>query len=727
MTRINTNVSSLVAQKTLSRSNAELSEALTRLSTGLRINVGKDDPAGLIASEALRSDIISTEKAITNSERASQLISTADSALGQVSQLLNDIRGLVSEAANTGALSSDQIEANQLQIDSSLEAIDRIAQITSFQGRKLLDGSLDFLTQGVDNTKVQDLKVDQANFGSLSAIDVSVDIVSQATRGQLDFSFGSVSEDVVLEVGGSNGTEVFNFANGSSIKDIATAVNLVSDSTGIEAIVAEGATQGQITVSSLGLDNDVVLTANEAGFDPGNVQVKFTEGNTTATAVNFSASNGTDPATLDVALRTTAAVQASADVDGDTGTLTAASVNVQQSGANNDLTFTASSAGANGNDIRIVFVDNPDNVETVAYDETNRTLTVGVDSGVTTANEVINLIQSDATVSQHVTVALDSSVETTNTGAGTIVTDIATTSYYTTGGTGDTNNTLNIEAAFAGTAFNGANVHIVNGDGTALGVTSANSVAATRANAIFTGVAASEFDITARRPGAEGNDIQINIATADLGATDAATVDVSGSIITLTLNSNGSGTSNLSTVAAAFDGNAEARDLVIFNATGTGSTDVAGTSDTKLNLTGGGVVTTSNEERIEYAATGRAAKAALTFAGADNDIVLTAASTGTSFNDVKVAITKDLTSGTATASYDSTNKILTIHTRTDNSTTGQNIVDAVNNSVSEFSAAADTSVETTNTLAGTVSTASNANFANTNNTGGDANTLFIHI
>ncbi|MEX2025929.1 MAG: flagellin, partial [Pirellulaceae bacterium] len=144
MTRINTNVSSLIAQKTLARSNADLQSALTRLSTGLRINVGKDDPAGLIASEALRSDIISVEKAITNSERANQLIATADSALGQVSSLLNDIRGLVSEAANAGALSDDQIAANQLQVDSSLEAIDRISQITSFQGRKLLDGSLDF-------------------------------------------------------------------------------------------------------------------------------------------------------------------------------------------------------------------------------------------------------------------------------------------------------------------------------------------------------------------------------------------------------------------------------------------------------------------------------------------------------------------------------------------------------------------------------------------------------
>ena len=144
MTRINTNVSSLVAQNTLGRSNTALSQALTRLSTGLRINTGKDDPAGLIASENLRSDITSIKKAITNTDRANQVIATSDSALGQVSSLLNDIRGLVTESANKGALSDDQIAANQLQIDSSLEALNRIAQTTTFQGRKLLDGSLDF-------------------------------------------------------------------------------------------------------------------------------------------------------------------------------------------------------------------------------------------------------------------------------------------------------------------------------------------------------------------------------------------------------------------------------------------------------------------------------------------------------------------------------------------------------------------------------------------------------
>ena len=186
MSRINTNVSSLVAQKTLSRSNGDLQTALTRLSTGLRINAGKDDPAGLIASEELRADITSVTKAITNSERAAQLIATADSALGQVSSLLNDIRGLTVEAANSGALSDEQVAANQLQIDSSLEAIDRIAQTTTFQGKTLLDGSLDFqVSAGTGYSTVSELTIDQANLGSTGSIDVEVDISAAATQAGL--------------------------------------------------------------------------------------------------------------------------------------------------------------------------------------------------------------------------------------------------------------------------------------------------------------------------------------------------------------------------------------------------------------------------------------------------------------------------------------------------------------------------------------------------------------
>lgn len=250
MSRINTNVSSMIAQNTLARSNSQLQTALNRLSTGLRINSGKDDPAGLIGSENLRRDITATRRAIGNSERAGHMIATADSALGQVSNLLNDIRGLIVEAANSGVLSTEQIAANQLQVDSSLEAIDRIAKTTTFQGRSLLDGSLDFQVtaggvNGVGLDTVRDLRINVANLGTLGTLDVEVNIVNAAEQAELTvganaFTNNALNDDLVIKLAGTDGAEVFTFQSGATRDDVINAINLVSDATGVEAVNNNG-------------------------------------------------------------------------------------------------------------------------------------------------------------------------------------------------------------------------------------------------------------------------------------------------------------------------------------------------------------------------------------------------------------------------------------------------------------------------------------------------------
>ena len=264
MTRINTNVSSLIAQKTLARSNADLQTALNRLSTGLRINTGKDDPAGLIASENLRRDITTVEKAISNSERANQLIATADSALGQVSNLLNDIRGLVTEAANSGALSDEQIAANQLQVDSSLEAIDRIAQVTTFQGRKLLDGNLDFVTTaGAGFSTVQDLNIDQANLGTAGSIAVSVDIQAAATQASITSNFNARGAFAITD-----GTTTLNF-EATRADDTATAltVTIASNATTTSGNV-DASFSGDTLTLTFDTDNNAVTAAQiQAAID----------------------------------------------------------------------------------------------------------------------------------------------------------------------------------------------------------------------------------------------------------------------------------------------------------------------------------------------------------------------------------------------------------------------------------------------------------------------------
>ena len=264
MTRINTNISALSAQKSLAKSQASLQSALTRLSTGLRINTGKDDPAGLIASEILRSDITSVGRAISNSERANQVIATADSALGQVSALLNDIRGLVTEAANEGALSAEQISANQLQIDSSLEAINRIAQSTTFQGRKLLDGSLDFqTTAGVFFTDITDLEITQANLGASDSMSVDIRVIDAAEKAEIKMtgSTDTTAQDV-LTLG--MGLDYENAATGTTMTIYNDATSTI---TGINFVDGGGAAPTSVQLDGTNIE----ITTKTAGDTVANV------------------------------------------------------------------------------------------------------------------------------------------------------------------------------------------------------------------------------------------------------------------------------------------------------------------------------------------------------------------------------------------------------------------------------------------------------------------------
>ena len=129
MSRINTNIPALRAIRLLDRNYSDLSLRLERLSTGLRINRGRDDPAGLIASERLRYEIGGLRQAIDNSIRANNVISTAEAALGEVNSLLLDLQALVVEAANNGALTAEEINANQLHSDGLHKQADELDEV----------------------------------------------------------------------------------------------------------------------------------------------------------------------------------------------------------------------------------------------------------------------------------------------------------------------------------------------------------------------------------------------------------------------------------------------------------------------------------------------------------------------------------------------------------------------------------------------------------------------
>ncbi|HBT78551.1 MAG TPA: hypothetical protein DEB39_16885, partial [Planctomycetaceae bacterium] len=280
-----------------------LTDVLTRLSTGLRINSGKDDPAGMIASELLKSDIVATTTAVKNTQQANSMFAVADSALGQISSLLNDIRGLVNEAANAGAMSDEQIAANQLQVDASLDSIDRISKTTNYQGKLLLDGSLGFTTEGVDNSKLESLNIYQANFGTAEQVDVEIRVSKVAESAKLFFNQGGVSEDVVIEVGGNLGSQAFTFKAGASVEDMARQINFLSDSTGVKATVGKEATYGQLLATSAGFNNDINFTAVQAGAAGGNYAIKYVAGNSDKTTYTITPPTAASAGIIEFQLR----------------------------------------------------------------------------------------------------------------------------------------------------------------------------------------------------------------------------------------------------------------------------------------------------------------------------------------------------------------------------------------------------------------------------------------
>jgi len=281
----------LTAQYGLVRTMGDLGSVMTRLSTGLKMNSGKDDPAGLIASELLRAQIAGTTQAIVNTQRANAMISTADGAMAQIGNLLNDIKGLTVEAAQTGTMTQVQLDANQLQVDAALDSIDRIARSTSYAGRKLLDGSLGFETSGLSGD-IRNLKINSANFGNAPTIGVDINVTRAADYARLISNGTGVSVDTSLDIIGSLGSATVNIGAGRSNAEIAEAINRSSDSTGVIAYVEGVAQRGSVILSSAGAGNEIIVTANEVGLDAGNYAFRIVQGATNDARIVQEAKNG---------------------------------------------------------------------------------------------------------------------------------------------------------------------------------------------------------------------------------------------------------------------------------------------------------------------------------------------------------------------------------------------------------------------------------------------------
>ncbi|MCL2639906.1 MAG: flagellin [Phycisphaerales bacterium] len=241
MSRINTNVTSMIAVNTLNRNNVSLQTPLQRLSTGYRINSGKDDPAGLIASEVLRAEQRATAVAIGNAQRADSVIGTAEGALSEVSNLLVSLQGLIGSSANIAGMSQEERDANQLQVDSILNTINRISNSASFEGMKLLNGTFDYTTSGLATTSAfTNMSINSAKVPDGQALSVKVTVLTSAQHAQLNYlgTTSSVASSTNLSIAGNLGTVQLSFISATTLSAIVNSVNQFTDSTGIEAKVS---------------------------------------------------------------------------------------------------------------------------------------------------------------------------------------------------------------------------------------------------------------------------------------------------------------------------------------------------------------------------------------------------------------------------------------------------------------------------------------------------------
>ncbi len=286
MSRINTNIESIRALGRLNQNQGELSLRLERLATGFRINRGKDDPAGLIASETLRSEIRGIQQATKNSQRTINVLTVAEGAMDEVSSLVLELRDLVSSTANESALSPDEVAANQLQIDNILNAITRVANTTEFAGRKLLNGHLAYQVSGQSTAQIANTSLFAARLPDAGTVNVSVAVTAsaeQANIAHVNAGGGSLSATSVLEITGGLGTALVTLQSGTSLSAAALNINQFTSQTGIQATVSGS--------------SGIVLSSVDYGSDEF-VVVESIQGNLFASQGTTAQDDGVDPIVL---------------------------------------------------------------------------------------------------------------------------------------------------------------------------------------------------------------------------------------------------------------------------------------------------------------------------------------------------------------------------------------------------------------------------------------------
>ena len=212
MLGINSNINSLVAQQNLNGSQSALSQAITRLSSGKRINSAADDAAGLAISTRMQTQINGLNQGVSNANDGVSMIQTASSALSSLTSSLQRIRQLAVQAS-TGTLSSSDQAALQQEVSAQISEVNRIASQTTYNGTNILDGSAGNVTFQVG-----------ANVGQTISLNLSQSMSAAKIGGGL-VQTGQTVGTIAVSL---DSTGVYTSAASPAI----TAVNVLSDGKG---------------------------------------------------------------------------------------------------------------------------------------------------------------------------------------------------------------------------------------------------------------------------------------------------------------------------------------------------------------------------------------------------------------------------------------------------------------------------------------------------------------
>jgi len=268
---IHSQTSSINASRFVNQTQRNLSDALQRLSSGLKVNQGREGPAALIISEFLRSQMFGIERSMRNTQEASNVLAIAEGGLSEISGQLVQMRSLALHALNTGVTSPAQISANQAQINANLGTISRIANNTRYADQNLLNGTKAIAFAADDAAGILDLGATRLQEiadrqGQSISVAFAGGAANQAEKAYVETNLAggtTLTTSQRFVISGNRGAVELQFAAGTSIADMAAAINERSAETGITAYAIRGSTELRLVSAEYGAEQWVRVEQKE--------------------------------------------------------------------------------------------------------------------------------------------------------------------------------------------------------------------------------------------------------------------------------------------------------------------------------------------------------------------------------------------------------------------------------------------------------------------------------